>query len=85
MTSEEEQVLEQASTDLDVGPPPELGPDLECFLQELAIMQGEGGGNDYSKGLPSEDYEDWVNWRGHKFNTPDWWWELVGIPRINDF
>ena len=36
---EEEQVLGQASTDVDLGPLPDLGPDLEYFLQELATMQ----------------------------------------------
>ena len=63
----------------------ELGPDLKCFLQEPAIMQEEGGGSNVSQGTPAEDYEDWIKWRGHRINTPDWWWELVGIPGINDF
>ena len=24
-------------------------------------------------------------WRGHRVNTPNWWWELVGMPGINNF
>ena len=85
MTLEEEEVLEQASTDLDLGPPLELGPDLECFLQELAIMQGKGRGSNLPQGPLAEDYKDWIEWRGHRVNTPHWWQELVGIPGINDF
>ena len=85
MTSEEEQVLEQASTDLDLGPPLELRPNFECFLQELTIMQEEGRGSDLSQGPPVEDYEDWIEWREHRDSTPDWWRELVGIPGINNF
>ena len=85
MTSEEEQVLGQASTDLDLGPLLELGPDLEHFLQEPAIMQEEGGESSLSQGPLAEDYKDWIKWRGCRFSTPNWWWELVGIPRINDF
>ena len=44
MTLEEEQVLGQASADLNLGPLPELELDLKCFLQEPAIMQGESRG-----------------------------------------
>ena len=60
MTLEEEQTLGQASTDLDLGPPPQLRPDLEHFLQELAAMQVEGGGDNLPKGPPAEDHEDWI-------------------------
>ena len=60
---EEEQVLGQASADLD------LGPDLKCFLQELAIMQEEGGESNLSQGTLAEDYEDWIMWRGQSQNT----------------
>ena len=59
-TSEEEQVLEQASYDLDLGSPLELGLDLKYFLQESAIMQEEVRGSNLSQGSPAEDYEDWI-------------------------
>ena len=26
-----------------------------------------------------------IEWRGCWVHTPDWWWELVGMPGINDF
>ena len=58
MTSEEEKVLGQASDDLDLGPPLELGPDLEYFLQEPATMQGEDGGSNLSQEPPAEDYKN---------------------------
>ena len=53
MTSEEEQVLGQASADLDLGPLLELGPDLEHLLQEPATMQEEDKQSDISQGPPS--------------------------------
>ena len=49
-TSKEEQVLGQASADLDLGSLLELGLGLKCFLQEPAIMQEEGGGSNLSQG-----------------------------------
>ena len=85
MTSEEELVLGQAPADLDLGPTPELRPDLKCFLQEPAIIQEESRGTNLSQGPLVEDYEDWIEWRGHRVRTPNWWWEFVGIPGINDF
>ena len=45
-------------------------------------MQGE---SNPSQGPWAEDYKDQIEWRGHRGNTPDWWWELVGIPGINYF
>ena len=45
-------------------------------------MQGEG---DPSQGPWVEDYEDWIEWRGHRVNMPYWWQEVVGIPGITDF
>ena len=63
-TTSKEQVLWQASADLYLGPPLELGPDLEHFLQELAIMQEEGRGSDLFQGPLVEDYKDWIEWKG---------------------
>ena len=84
-TSEVEQVTGQASADLDLWPLLELGPDLECFLQELAAMQEENEQRDLLQGPLVEDYENWIEWRGCRVQTPNWYWELVGIPGINDF
>ena len=81
---EEDQADWQPSTELDLGPLPELGLDLEHFLQELAITEGEGKGIDVSQEPPAEDYEKWIKWRGCWVHTPNWWWELMGILGIND-
>ena len=32
------------------------------------------------KKSPVNDYEEWVKWKGQRVDTPNWWWELVGIP-----
>ena len=64
MTSEEESVHGQASDDLDLGPPLDLGPDLKYFLWELATMQREDRGSDLSQEPLVNDYEEWVEWKG---------------------
>ena len=48
-------------------------------------MQEEDKQSDISQRPPAEDYENWIEWRGHRIHTPEWWQELVGIPGINDF
>ena len=48
-------------------------------------MQEEDKQRDILQGPLPEDYENWIEWRGCRVHTPNWWWELVGIPGINDF
>ena len=85
-TWEEDQAAGQPSTRLDLGPLSELGPNIKCFLQELAAPPEEGGGSDVSPEPPAEDYERWIKCvGGHQVNTPDWWQELMEILGINDF
>ena len=48
-------------------------------------MQEEGRGSNLSQGPLEEDYEDWIEWRGNRVSMPNWLWELVGIPGINNF
>ena len=45
-------------------PPPELGPDIDHFLQEPANGSREDNERDSSPDLPVEEYERWVIWRG---------------------
>ena len=34
---------------------------------------------------PSVDnYEVWLEWRGHQLNMLDWWEELVAIPHVDN-
>ena len=70
-TSKEEQVTGQASTNLDLGPSLELGPDLKHFLQEPATVPEEGKWSKFSQGPPAEDYKNWIEWRGCRVHTPN--------------
>ena len=76
---EEDQAAGQPSTDLDLGPLPKLGPDIEHFLWELGAMQEEEEGSDALQEPPVTEYENWIMWRSCQVFTPNWWWELVGI------
>ena len=61
----EGQEAESPYLEFDLGPPPELGPDIEHFFQEQACGQGEDGGSGPSQELLMEDYERGLN-RGDK-------------------
>ena len=74
-----------ASADLNLGPLPNLGPDIEHFLWEPAAIQVEEEGNDPLQEPPVTEYENWIVWRSCQVHIPDWRWELVGIPGIDDF
>ena len=63
-TSEDEEA-ELPFLEFDLEPPPELGPDVDHFLQELASKSREDGEHDSSPEPPAEEYEKWVEWRGH--------------------
>ena len=60
----EDEEAELPFLEFDLGPPSELGLDIEHFFQELAAKQKEDGGRDPSQELPAEEYERWVKWRG---------------------
>ena len=48
-------------------------------------MQEEEEGSDPLWEPPVTKYENWIVWRSCQVHMPDWWWELVGIPGIDDF
>ena len=83
-TSEDEEA-EPPFLEFDLGLPLELGPDVDCFLQELANKSREDGESDSSLAPPVEEYERWVVRRARAVDMPSWWHELVGIPEVNDF
>ena len=58
----EDEEAEQPFLEFDLGPPPELGPDVNCFLQELANKSRENRKSDSSLEPPVEEYERWVMW-----------------------
>ena len=62
--------------EFDLGPPPELGLDVEHFFQEQASRQGGDRGSGPSQEPLMEDYDRCIEWRGQMIATPTWWWEL---------
>ena len=80
----EDQEAELPYLEFDLGPSPELGPDVKCFFQEQASSQREDGRSDSFQESPVEDYERWVKWRGQIIATPTWWQELLGILGVSN-
>ena len=68
----------------DLGPPPTLMPELECFLETPTTTWSARD----RQGLPLEpsinNYEMWLEWQAFQLDTPDWWKELVAIPNAGD-
>ena len=61
-----------------------LGPNVECFFQELTGECGGDGGNHFPAELPVEKYEECIEWRGWVVDMPSWWQELEKIPEVDD-
>ena len=81
----EDQEAELSSLEFDLGPPPELGSDVECFFQEPDALQGEGKTSDPFPEPLVENYKKWIKWRSICICVPNWWKELIGILGIDDF
>ena len=81
----EDEEAEPPFLDFDLEPPPELGPDVSCFLQEPASNPREDSWSDSSPEPQMEDYKRWVMRQGQALNMPSWWQELVEIPEVGDF
>ena len=71
--------------EFNLGLPPELGPDVNCFLQEVTSNTREDIRSDSSPEPPVEEYKRWVTWQGQALDMPDWWQELVEIPEVDDY
>ena len=71
--------------EFDLGPPPDLGPEVNHFLQELASRSREDSESNSSSEPLAEEYERWVTWRGWALDMPSWWKELAKIPEVEDF
>ena len=72
LMASEDQEADLPYLEFDLGPPPELGLDIEHFFQEQASQQEEHRESDTSQEPPAEDYESWVEWRGQMTATPTW-------------
>ena len=63
---------------------PELGPEVDHFLQEPAGSSGEEDRKRSSPEPPVEDFKSWVAWRAQVHDTLDWWQELTEVPGIDN-
>ena len=59
--------------DFDLEAPPELGPEVNSFLQQLAGSSEEDNRNRSSPEPAVEEYKRWVTWRVQAHNMPGWW------------
>ena len=75
---------EEALLDFNLEALPELGPEVDHFLQGPAESLGEEDRRTSSPEPPVEDLENWVTWRAWVHNTPDWWQELAEVPGVDD-
>ena len=82
--SGEDKEAELPLLDFDLEAPPELGPEVNHFLQELAGSLEEEDRNRSSPEPPMEDYERWVTWRAWVQDKPGQWQELAEVPEIDD-
>ena len=80
----EDQEAELPYLEFNLGPPPELGPDVEHFFQEQASGQGDDREGDTAQEPPVEDYERWVEWRGQRIATPAWWCKLLEVLGVSN-
>ena len=81
----EDEEAELPFLEFNLGPPLDLGPNVECFFQEPANKSGEDVGSDFPPEHPAEEYQRWVEWKGQAVNTLSWWQELGKIPEVGDF
>ena len=81
----EDKEAELPFLEFDLGPPPELGPEVNHFLQELTSKSREDSESNSSPEPLMEEYKRWVMWRGQALDTPSWWQELVEILEVDDF
>ena len=73
----------EASEDLNLEEPPELGPEVTCFLQEPAKSSEEE--KVPSPEPPIEELQKWVTWKARAYETPSWWQELTMVPEVDDY
>ena len=69
--------------DFDLEPLPELGPEVNGFLQEPADSLEEDDRNRSFPELLVEEYDRWVTWQAWAHDMPGWWLELAKIPGVD--
>ena len=68
----------------DLGPPPTLGPELECFLEMPMTVWGARDRQSSPPEQSINNYEMWLEWQAHQLDTPDWREKLTTIPNTGD-
>ena len=74
-----------ATKDLDLEEPPELGPEVTCFLQGSAKSLGEENVKVPSPEPPIEELQKWVTWKVQVYETPSWSQELTMVPGVDKY
>ena len=68
---------------LDLEEPPELEPEVACFLWEST-----GNCEEEDEKVPLEplirEFCQWVPWKANTCEMPDWWGEVVAVPEVED-
>ena len=70
--------------DFNLEAPPELGPEVNHFLQGLVKSSEEEDRRTSSPEAPVEELERWVIWRAQMHDIPGWWQELAEVPGVDD-
>ena len=74
---------EEAPVDFDLEAPPELGPEVDHFLQGPAkSLEDENRRTSFPEPLV-EELESGVIWRAQMHDTPGWWQELSEVPGVD--
>ena len=73
-----------ATEDLDLEEPPELGPEVTCFLRGSAENSEEEDEKVPSPKPPVKEFHRWVTWKAEACKMPSWWRELMGVPEVED-
>ena len=71
--------------DLNLEEPPELGPEVTCFLQGSAKSLEEENMKAPSPEPPINKLQKWVTWKAQAYETPGWWQELTMVPEVDDY
>ena len=74
-----------ATEDLNLEEPPELGPEVTCFLQGSAESLEEENMKVPSSEPPIEELQNLVTWKAQAYKTPGWWQELTMVPGVDDY
>ena len=65
--------------------PPELGPEVTCFLRKSAKNSEEEEEKVPSPKPPVKELHKWVTWKAEACKMPSWWKELMAIPEVEDW